>query len=276
MRTLWQDLRFGWRVLERSPGFALVAALTLAIGIGANTAIFSAVSALLMPSLPYSDPSRLVVVWSTFPALNIQRGTDSPAELLDWRDMNHVFSQMAAWRSLYTATTGNGEPQQVWEALATANFFPMLGVKPILGRDFLSGEDQLGHEKVALLSYRLWQQRFHGDRGILGRSIVLNYQPYEIVGVLPAKFSLFGTHVDPDVWVPLAFTRAQLDRRNYGLIVFARLKPGTGIEQARADMAIIDASLKKRYPDMDQKTGLMLETFETTMTHKVRPAMVIF
>ena len=276
MRTLWQDLRFGWRVLERSPGFALVAALTLAIGIGANTAIFSAVSALLMPSLPYSDPGRLVVVWSTFPALNIQRGTDSPAELLDWRDMNHVFSQMAAWRSLYTTTTGDGEPQQVWEALATANFFPLLGVKPMLGRGFLSGEDQLGRENVAMLSYRLWQQRFHGDRRILGRSIILNYQPYEIIGVLPANFSLFGTHVDPDVWVPLAFTRAQLDRRNYGLIVFARLKPGVGIAQARADMAIIDSSLKKRYPDMDQKTGLMLETFETTMTHKVRPAMVIF
>lgn len=276
MRTLWQDLRYGWRVLERSPGFALVAALTLALGIGANTVIFSAVKAIVTPTLPYSDPARLVVIWGTFPELKIQRGTDSAAEFLDWRDMNHVFSQMAAWRSLYATTTGNGQPQQVWEAMASANFFGMMGIKPVLGRDFLQGEDQVGHDTVAILTYRFWQQRFHGDRGVLGRSIVLDNRPYEIVGVLPADFSFFGTRVAPDLWVPLAFTRAQLDRRNYGPIVFARLKPGVDLERARAEMATIDTALKKRYPDMDQKTGLLIETLPTMLTHRMRSAMAVF
>jgi putative ABC transport system permease protein len=276
MHTFWQDLRYGWRILQRNRGFALVAALTLAIGIGANAAIFSAVDALLLHPLPYGHPDRIVVVWTTFPELNVQRGTASPAEFLDWRDMNRVFSQMAAWRSSFVTTTGNGEPEQLWEAMSSANFFRLLGVKPMLGRDFLPGEDQLGHEKVAILSYRLWQRRFQGDRKVLGKSIVLDYQPYEIVGVLPPSFSLFGTPVDLDVWVPLAFTRAQLDRKNYGLIVFARLKQGVEIDRARADMATIDASLKKRYPEMDQRTGLLIETLPTTLTHSVRPALVIF
>ena len=276
MRALWQDLQYGWRILRRNPGFAIVAALTLAIGIGANAAIFSAVKAVLLPALPYSDPAGIVVVWGTFPDLNVERGTASPLEFLHWRDTNHVFSEMAAWRTLYTTTTGHGEPQQVWQAMASANFFQLLGIRPALGRDFLPDEDQLGREKVAILSYRFWQQRFHGDRGIVGKSIILDDQPYEILGVLPSNFVLFGTQLAPDVWSPLAFTRAQLDPRNYGLIVFARLKRGVALEQARADMDIIDASLKKRYPEMDQKSGLLIENLQTTMTHSVRPAMVIF
>ncbi len=276
MQSFLQDVRYGWRVLRRNPAFAIVAILTLAIGIGANAAIFSAVKALLMPTLPYSDPGSIVVVWSTFADLNISRGTDSPAEFLDWRDMNHVFSEMTAWRSLFVTTTGHGEPQQVWEVLASANFFHLLGIKPALGRDFLPGEDQLGHEKVAILSYHFWQDRFHGDPAVIGKSIVLDYQPYQIIGVGPANFSIFGTHTNPDVWVPLAFTRAQLDRNNYGLIVFARLKRGVRLEQAQADMATIDATLKKQYPEMDQKTNLLVESLHTTMTHNVRAAMIVF
>ncbi len=276
MQKLWQDLRYAWRILRRSPGFTIVAALTLAIGIGANAAIFSAVNALLLPALPFRHPGRIAVVWSTFPDLNVSRGTASPPEFLDWRHMNHVFSELAAWRSLYATTTGNGEPEQVWEARASADFFQLLGVKPMLGRVFLPGEDQLGHDTVAVLSYRFWQRRFHGDRSVLGKSIVLDYQPYRIVGVLPPRFTIFGTNADLEVWVPLAFTHAQLDRRNHGLIVFARLKPGVSLPQARADMDTINASLKKQYPEMDQKAGLLIESLQTTVTHNIRPAMLLF
>ena len=276
MQTLWQDVRYGWRVLQHNRAFAVVAALTLAIGIGANASIFSAVNAFLLRPLPYPDPNRIVMVWNTDPNRNITRGTVSPAEFLDWRDMNHVFDDLAAWRPSFTTVTGGGEPEQVWSMHVSANFFRLLGMKPLLGRGFLPAEDQLGHEKVVMLSYGFWRRRFQSDRGVVGKSIVLDYQPYQIIGVLPRGFSLFGTHVDLDVWVPLAFSRAQLDRRNYDLVVFGRLKLGASIAQARAEMDTINATLKKRYPEMDQKTGLLIETFQTSLTHNVRPAMLIF
>lgn len=276
MQTFWQDVRYGWRVLQRNPAFAVVAALTLAIGIGANASIFSAVNAFLLRPLPYPDPNRIVMVWNTDPNRNLSRGTVSPAEFLDWRDMNHVFDGLSAWLPSFATVTGGGEPEQVWSVGVSANFFQLLGVKPLLGRDFLPGEDQLGHERVAMLNYGFWQRRFHGDRGIVGKSVVLDYQPYQIIGVLPRGFTLFGTHVDLDVWLPLAFSRAQLDRKNYDLVVFGRLKHGVPIAQARAEMDTINATLKKRYPEMDQKTGLLVETFQASLTHNVRPAMLIF
>jgi putative ABC transport system permease protein len=276
MRTVWQDIRYGWRILERNPAFAVVAALTLAIGIGANAAIFSAVNVFLLRPLPYPDPNRIVMVWNTDPSRNISRGTVSPAQFLDWRDMNHVFEGLTAWRASFATVTGSGEPEQVWSMHVSANFFPLLGMKPFLGRDFLPQEEQLGHEKVALLSYSFWQRRFQADRKVVGKSIVLDYQPYQIVGVLPAGFSLFGTHVDLDIWLPLAFNRAELDRRNYDLVVFGRLKPGVPVAQAQAEMETINATLEKRYPEMDQKTGLLVETYQTFLTHGVRSALLVF
>lgn len=276
MQTFLRDLRYGWRILQRNRGFTIVAALTLAIGIGANAAIFSAVNAFVLQPLPYPDPNRIVMVWNTAPDRNISRGTASAAEFLDWREMNHVFDSLAACRPSFATVTGSGDPEQVWSMNVSANFFKLLGTKPMLGREFLPDEEQLGHERVAILSQAFWSQRFHADPRIVGKSIVLDYQPYQIIGVLPPRFSLFGTHVDLDVWVPLAFTRAQLDRTHYDLVVFGRLKPGVGVAKAQAEMDTINATLKKRYPEMDQQTGMLVETLQTSLTHNVRPAMMIF
>ncbi|HTU33767.1 MAG TPA: ABC transporter permease [Candidatus Acidoferrum sp.] len=276
MRTFFQDVRYGWRLLQRNRGFTIVAALTLAIGIGANAAIFSAVNAFVLQPLPYPEPNRIVMVWNTAPDRNVSRGTASAAEFLDWREMNHVFDSLAAWRPSFATVTGAGEPEQVWTMHVSANFFKLLGTKPALGRDFLPAEEQLGHERVAILSHAFWRRKFKADPQIVGKSIVLDYQPYEIVGILPPKFSLFGTHGNLDVWVPLAFTRAQLDRSHYDLVVFGRLKPGVAVAKAQAEMETINATLKKRYPDMDQQTGMLVETFQTSLTHNVRPAMLIF
>src|SRR5579864_7819397 len=169
METFWQDVRYGWRVLQRNPGFAVVAALTLAIGIGANAAIFSAVDAILLRPLPYPDPSRIVLVWNADPNRHLVHGTASAAQFLDWRDMNHVFQELAAFRPSSVTLTGAGEPEQVWRVHVTGNFFRLLGIKPILGRDFLPEEEQPGQERVALISYGLWERRFGGDPAVIGR-----------------------------------------------------------------------------------------------------------
>ena len=276
METLWQDVRYGWRVLQHSPGFAVVAALTLAIGIGANAAIFSAVDAFLLRPLPYSDPNGIVMVWDTDPNRNLYRATASPAEFLDWRDMNHVFGELSAWRPSFVTITGGGEPEQVWGIRVTGNFFHLFGIKPILGRDFSAEEEQPGHERVAIVSYAFWERRFGGDRAIVGQPVLLDYQPYQIIGVLPRGFSLFGTSASLDVWVPFAFNRAQLNREDHELLVFGRLKRGVQIGQAQAEMETISAALKKLYPKFDQKTGIRVVGFQRDLTNGVRPALLVF
>lgn len=276
MQTFLQDVRYGWRILQRNRGFTIVAALTLAIGIGANAAIFSAVHAFVLQPLPYPDPSRIVMLWNTAPDRGINRGTASAAEFLDWREMNHSFDSLAAWRPSFATVTGNGDPEQVWMMHVSQSFFSLLGMKPMLGRDFLPEEGQIGHDKVAILSYPFWRRKLQADPKIVGKTIVLDYESYQVVGVLPPKFSLFGTHVDLDVWVPLAFTRAQLDRSHYDLVVCGRLKPGVPLVKVQAEMETINATLKNRYPEMDQQAGMLVETLQTSLTHSVRPAMMIF
>jgi putative ABC transport system permease protein len=276
MDAFWKDVRYGWRVLERSPSFALVAALTLAIGIGANAAIFSTVDALLLQKLPYANPNRIVFVWNTDPGRKVLRGMVSPAEFLDWRDMNHVFQSLAAWRPSYVTITGGGDPEQVWSSHVTGNFFSLFGVQPIVGRNFLPAEEQPGHERVVMISYALWERRFGNDSGIVGRSILLDQVPYQVVGVLPRGFSLFGTTAALDVWVPFAFNRAQLDREDYELVAFGKLKAGVRVPQAQADMGTIIAALKKQYPQVDQKMGIRVVQFERDLTNRVRPTLLIF
>ncbi len=276
METFWQDVRYGWRILQRSRGFAIVAALTLAIGIGANAAIFSAVHAILLRPLPYPEPQRIVLVWNTDPNRQIVRGTASAAELLDWRDMNHVFQDLAAFRPSFVTVTGKREPEQVWRVHITGNFFRVFGIRPILGRDFSPQQEQPGHERVALLSYGIWQRRFSSDPNVVGKPIVLDYEPYQIIGVLPRGFSLFGTSSALDVWVPFAFNRAQLDRKEYGLLVFGRLRPGVRLAQAQAEMDTISAVLRKQYPESDQKVRVRVALYQNELAANVRPALLVF
>jgi putative ABC transport system permease protein len=275
MGTLWQDLQYGWRMLWRSPGFAIVAVLTLAIGIGANAMIFSVLHTVMLRPLPFPDSKRIVIIWETDENRRELHGTASPAEFLDWRDQNHVFEELSAWRALFFTITGNGEPEQEWGAQTSGNFFRLLQVKPAIGRDFLPEEERPGHEKVVILSYRLWQQRYGGDREIIGKDITIDDQPHTIIGVLPRGFSLFGVSRNYDLWVPFAFNRSQLDRGDHELIVFARLQKRVTLPQGQAEMETILARLKKQYPGIDQENGVRVVRFQDSLVSSLRPALLI-
>jgi putative ABC transport system permease protein len=275
VEVLWQDLRFGWRMLRRSPGFAIVAVLTLAIGIGANAAIFSVVNSVILRPLPFPESQRIVWIWETDENRNVHRGTASQAEFLDWRDRNHSFEELAAWRELFFTLTGNGEPEQNWGSQVSGNFFRLFRVKPALGRDFLAEEEQPGHERVVMLSYALWQRRYGGDPSILGSSITLDDQPYTIVGVLPREFSLFGTSRQFDVWVPFGFDRAKLNREEHEVVVFGRLRGGVATAQAQAEMETIQSQLKKEHPAFDQKNGILVKGFHDDLVSSLRPMLLI-
>lgn len=275
METLWKDLRYGWRMLRRNPGFAIVAVLTLAIGIGANAAIFSVINTILLRPLPFYESSRLAVVFDTDLNRGIPRGVSSAAEFLDWQDMNHVFKTMSAFRPSLVTQTGGGEPEQSYGVQVSGNFFRLLGVKPVLGRDFLPEEEIPGHEHVVMLGYPLWQRRYAGDPQILGKSILLDYKPYTVIGILPPNFSIFDMSTNLDIWLPFAFNRAQLNRNDHELMVFARLKDGVSIPQAQAEMETIIASLKKQYPAIDQKNGVYVANFHDELGVNVRPALSV-
>ena len=275
MDTLWQDLRYGVRMLRRNPGFAAVAILTLAIGIGANIVIFSVVNGILLKPLPFPDSHRVVTIWETDANRNLTRGTASAAEFLDWRDMNHVFQELSGWRALYFTITGGGEPERVWGSQVSGNFFRTLRVTPMLGRDFTPDDEQIGHEHVVILSYGLWQSRYGSDAGILGKTILLNEEPFTVIGILPRSFSLYGTLPEFELWKPFAFNRTQLDREDHELVIFGRLKDGVPISQANAEMITIQEQLKKQYPAFDQKNGMRVVGFHDELVSTLRPGLVL-
>lgn len=275
METLWRDLRYGCRMLLRSPGFAIVAVLTLAIGIGATVAIFSVVNGVLLHPLPFRNPNRIVLIWETEASRDIDRGTASLAEFLDWRDQSHVFQELSAYRTLLFTLTGKGEPEQVYGAQTSANFFRLLGVRPLMGRDFSPDEEQLGREQVLILGYGLWQRHYGGDPGIVGQSVDVNGRPFTVVGVLPRGFTLYGSNRDDDLWMPLAYNRAQLDRADHEFTVFGRLKPDIPLAGAQAEMATIMGRIEQEYPDVDRNVGLRLVFFHDDLVRRLRPALLI-
>jgi predicted permease len=246
METLWQDLRYGVRTLLKTPGFTLIIVITLALGIGANTAIFSVVNAVLLRPYPYPDQDRIMWVWETKPP-EINRTNPAPGNFLDWRKQNTVFERLVAITAVDFNLTNTGNPQRVRGVRVGADFFAMMGIKPGIGRDFLPDEDQPGHGDVVILGYNLWQKQFGGDPNVLNRTITLDDQSYTVVGVLPVNTGLnIG---DTDVWMPIAFTADRaLQRSNRYLIVLGRLKPGVTLEQARSEMNVIADQLAKQYP----------------------------
>src|SRR5689334_10506134 len=188
MHTFWQDLRYGARLLTKKPGFTIVAVITLALGVGANTAIFSLVNAVLLKPLPFYEPERLVMLWEDLSAIGFPRDDVTTATFVDWKTQQSTFDDMAAldWKSF--DLTGDGEPLKVSAYGVTANLFPLLGIQPAIGRTFSDEEDRPGAAKVVILSYGLWQRRFGGEPGILGHDIQLNGEQYMVVGVMPAGF----------------------------------------------------------------------------------------
>ena len=243
MEHLFQDARYGGRNLLRAPGFTAVAVVTLALGIGASTAIFSVVNAVLLRPLAYRDPERLVTV--------LHDGTSpvATANYIDWRDQSRSFEAMGAADYWSPNLTNGDPPEHLYGLKVTQNLLPLLGIEPLLGRLFAAGEDQPGAEHEVILSYRLWQRRFNCDPGILGKPITLNGEAYTVVGVMPPAFQFapfWATHTE--LWVPDAFGDSIHDRGGNHLRVFARLKQGVTLEQARAEMTTITARLEQQYP----------------------------
>jgi putative ABC transport system permease protein len=275
MGPFWQDLIYGLRMLRRNPGFAAVAILTLAIGIGANIVIFSIVNGVLLKPLPFPDSRRIMTLWETDANRGVTRGTASAAELLDWREMNHSFQELSGWRALYFTITGSGDPEQIWGSQVSGNFFRMLRVSPVLGRDFSLEDEQPGHEQVVILSYELWQRHYGGDAQIVGKTILLDDKPFQVIGILPKGFTLYGTMPEFEIWKPFAFNRTQLDRENHELVVFGRLRDGVAIPQAQAEMETILAQLKKQYPGIDQKNGIRVVGFHDELVKPLRPGLLL-
>jgi predicted permease len=264
VETIWQDVRFGARTLKKSPGFTAVAVLTLALGIGANTAIFSYIDAWLIQPLPYSQPERLMVFQShNKKSGSTEKEISSTASFLDYQKENKSFEQTAAWAEWAFNLTGDGEPALVDGARVSWNFFDALGVKPLLGRTFRLDEDQAGTGHVAILAEGLWQSRYGGDRNIIGRTITIESEPYTVVGVLPGKFQ-FPLRGFSNIWTPLALTDKQrADRGDSFLSAIGRLKPDVTREQADAESQTIFARLEKQFPqtntNLTQLVGPMKE-----------------
>jgi putative ABC transport system permease protein len=262
------------RTLVKTPGFAAVAVIVLALGIGANTAIFSVVNGVLLRPLPYKDPGRLVQLWATYAKWKASRIILSPADFFDLVDENRAFEGALIYRPGQMNLAGGGEPESVWSARVSTNLFGLLGVRPFLGRGFLPDEDRPGKGQVAILSHGLWERRYGGDRGILGKPVTLNTNPYLVVGVMPPGFA-FPT-ATTDVWVPFVPTTDEL--RSHGLqeaFAIARLKRAVRLEQAQAEMDAIAGRLASANPKTNEGRGFRLVPLQEEIVGDVRPALLV-
>jgi predicted permease len=240
------DIRYGLRLLRKAPGFTIIAIATLALGIGANTAIFSTVDALLIRALPYADADRIVMVWEDASAAGFPRNTPAPGNYHDWARLNRAFSGMAATRGASANLTGDGVPEQVIGRAVTPAFFDVLGVRPLVGRTFTDAEDR-SNAQVVLISYGLWQRRYGGDRTVVGKTLLMNGNRYEVIGVMPRAF-VFRDR-DVDYWIPTSFSpEAAAVRGSHFLNVVARLAPGVSLDKAKDDMRRVDEALRQQYP----------------------------
>ncbi|HVB38747.1 MAG TPA: ABC transporter permease, partial [Vicinamibacterales bacterium] len=257
MNMLLQDLRYAFRAFVRTPGFTIVAVLTLALGIGANTALFSVVNGVLLNPLPYPHPDRLVTLHESKP--NFPTGSISFPNFLDWQKDTHTFAAMAIHRGYAFVLTGLGDAERLHGQFVSADFFRLLDVKPVLGRTFAPGEDRIGAAPIALISAGLWQRRFEGSPDIVGRPIRLDGRAFTIVGVIPSTFDLsVGSFRPADVYVPIGqWNVPVLNHRSAGLGIhgLGRLKPGVTLEQARADLAAVTRNLAAAYPADNKDIG---------------------
>jgi len=288
MESFWQDLRYGMRMLIKSPGFMSVAVVTLALGIGANTTVFSIVNALLLRPLPYRDPNRIVTVWEEnlslardttekvgwFPYRSGRFHVSGPA-FLDWKTQIRAFEQVAAWDSLGRrfVLTGSGDPQEIRGVPVSAGLFPLLGVQAAFGRTFTEEEDRPGAGRVVLLGYSLWQQRYGADEGILGKEIALSGKSFTVVGVMPSGFRL----PEADLWVPLAVgtNSWDLERSSKNYMVIARLAPGASQESALAELRAYAAGIENENPSTNQGWSAAVIPLQEHLVGNVRKPVLI-
>jgi putative ABC transport system permease protein len=276
MDLIFADIRYGLRSLMKRPAATAIALLTLALGIGVNTAIFSAVDSILLRPLPLKDPERLVSVWEHTPALGIQQNQAAPANFFDLRNQNKTFEALGAYGPLDINLTGAGEPERLDGQLVSANVFTILGVAPTLGRTFLPTEDQVGQEHVVVLSEALWQRRFNRDPSIINRNITLNGESFTVVGVMPRGF--FFPVRETEMWVPWAMEPEQASGRgDHYLGIVARLKAGVSIERANADLAAIGQRLATEYPRTNEGLGFIAHSLHRDYVGDLRlPMLILF
>jgi putative ABC transport system permease protein len=280
MQTLLQDLRFGARMLLKNPIVTLVAIVALTLGIGANSAIFSVVHAVLLRSFPYAEADRLAVVWEKKEGGKTDQNVINLGNFFDWKEQNNVFSDMAAFFDLTANLTGDGEPEEVPGQIVTTNLFPLLGVNAVQGRTFTPDEGKPGQPNVVIISHGLWQRRFGGDPSVIGRQVTLNNRQNTIIGVLPADF---GWHIPKgsmtrkaaEIWSPWQVSNESRQRRGRFASAVARLRPGVTPAQAQQEMDIIGARLEKQYPEFNTKWGVNVVPLRAQVTGDIRRPLLI-
>jgi putative ABC transport system permease protein len=271
---LWQDLRFGARAILKQPAFTLIAVLTLALGIGANTAIFSVVNAVLLRPLPFKEPAALVTLWEESARDGVAKQRVAPGNYSDWKAQQTSFAQMAAIADSELNLTGNGEPEKLTGYAVMTEFLSLLGARPALGRDFTPNEGQPGAPKVALISHDFWQRRLGGERGALSKELLLNDEKYTVVGVMPAGFQFLNP--EASFWVPAVWRPQMLAyRRGHYLTVIARLKPGVTQTQAQADLGAIMEQTRRAYPEETGKLGVLVEPLHAHLVGDAQRSLLL-
>jgi putative ABC transport system permease protein len=280
MDSIIQDLRYALRKLRASPGFTIAALASLALGIGATTAIFSVVNGVLLKPLPYADPHELVMVWEhNFPR-GLTRNTVSPANFIAWSEQASVFESLAALFETSATVTGSGEPERVGLVFASASLFPLLGVQPVIGRPYTSDEDRAGAARVALLGYGFWQRRFGGDRSVIGRTLTVDGQPVTVIGVLPDGFAFdlpvkFGWTGTQDVWIPFQFAA---DARSFSgryLQVVGRLSSGVTVQRAQDRMSALAVQFAQDLPERQTGWSVNVVPLDEQLVGDVRKALLL-
>lgn len=281
MDALWQDIRYGTRMLLKAPSFSIVATIALALGIGANTAIFSVVNAVLLRPLPFPNSEQLMTVWENDRRRGTERGSASYPNFADWRDQNQVFDKMAAYHGTDHILTGNGDAVRLQGSTISAEIFQLLGVAPIAGRTFLPDEDKPGDKgRVVMLSHELFQSRFNAKPELIGQSIMLDGKPYTVVGVMPPGFQFPIQNEPVEIWTTFSAEAEGKEpitaqRGAHYLRVIARLKPGVTKEQAQSEMTTIAARLEQQYPDKNLHRGAVVIPALEALVGDIRPALLI-
>ena len=275
MYSLLKDLRYGWRLAFKKPAFTLTAVFALALGIGANTAIFSVINAVLLRPLQFAEPDRLVWMWGAVRDRFSQTSV-SPLDFLDYREQNKSFEQIAAAITIPVSfnLTKSGEPLRLRGAVVTTNYFDTLGIKPALGRTFVSEEEQSGRSRVAILSYRLWEERFGADPSVINKTITLDGETYTVVGVMPAKFRFPQT---AEIWTPMNFSAypEMKSRAAHFLNLLGKLKPGVTLTQAQSEMNAISSRLEEQYPNTNTKWYVRLVPLQERIVGDIRPTLMV-
>jgi putative ABC transport system permease protein len=279
MDNLLRDIRYAIRMCVRTPGFTAVAVLALALGIGANTAIFTIVNAALIERLPFKDPSRLVIVWEESSRRPGRSNTVGPANYLRWRERATSFEELAGFVNTRVNLTGTGDPEELTLQRGTAGFFRILGVPPLVGRPFSAAEEQDPRASVTILSYPLWQRRFGGDPSVVGRAVQLNGLPRTVVGVMPPDFHLTVSAAlvrkPADAWLPWVLPAEARDPGGRFMSVVGRLKPGVPVSQAQAEMATIASGLAAEFPEFDTGWSVKVVPLRDELAGAVRPALLM-